>query len=245
MTRVLLLAGTSEARQIAGALSRLPHVEAIASLAGATRAPQSLGVQTRVGGFGGAEGFAGYLRAERIDAVLDATHPFAARMSRRSHAICSETGVPYAQVLRPEWCPEQGDDWVFLDDEDEAPRHIAEGSTVFLATGRQTLDRYAGLKGSVLYVRQIESAPEAFPFPRGGWVVGRPPFPVEDEIALFERLGIDWLVVKNAGGDASRSKLDAARALGVRVAMIRRPVQPAGVTLDSVEAAVDWVRRRG
>ena len=245
MRRVLLLAGTREARQIAGALSELPDVEVIASFAGATAAPQSLGVPTRIGGFGGGEAFAHYLRAERIDAVLDATHPFAARMSHRSRAICSETGVPYAQVLRPEWRPGRGDDWVFLDDESEAPRHIAKGSTVFLATGRQTLGRFGGLRESTLYVRRIESAPEGFPFPRGGWVVGRPPFPVEDEIRLFERLGIDWLVVKNAGGEASRSKLDAARELGVRVAMIRRPVQPDGVTLEHVEAAVDWVRRLG
>lgn len=245
MIRVLLLSGTTEARRIAAELASLPERHVIASLAGATRSPQALGVPTRIGGFGGAEGFAAYLRDERIDAVLDATHPFAARMSHRTHAVCAGMAVPYAQVLRPAWRPGPGDDWVFLDDETDAPRHIAEGSTVFLATGRQTLDRFEALKGSTLYVRQIDSAPGEFPFPRGGWVVGRPPFPVEDEIALFGRLGIDWLAVKNAGGDASRSKLDAARELGIRVAMIRRPVQPGGLKLESVAAAVDWVRHLG
>lgn len=245
MRKLLLLSGTTEARQIADALAGLPGVEAIASLAGATRAPRPLGVPTRIGGFGGAEGFADYLRAEGIEAVLDATHPFAARMSHRTCTVCAGGGVPYAQVLRPGWRPGPDDDWVFLNDETDAPRHIAEGATAFLATGRQTLDRFGGLRGATLYVRQIDSAPDPFPFPQGGWVVGRPPFPVEDEIALFERLGIDWLVVKNAGGDASRSKLDAARALGIRVAMIRRPPQPEGVRVESVAAAMDWVRRLG
>ena len=245
MRRVLLLSGTTEARRIAAELAGLPDLDVIASLAGATRSPQALGVPTRIGGFGGAGGFAAYLRDERIDAVLDATHPFAARMSHRTHEVCAEAGVSYAQVLRPEWRPGRGDDWVSLDDETDAAGHIAEGSTVFLATGRQTLDRFKGLQESALYVRQIDSAPGEFPFPRGGWVVGRAPFPVEDEIALFERLGIDWLVVRNAGGEASRSKLDAARELGIRVAMIRRPPQPEGLTVETVAAAVDWVRRLG
>lgn len=245
MTRILLLAGTGEARQLAAALGRLPRIAVIASLAGATRTPQTLGVPTRIGGFGGRAAFAEYLAHERIDGVLDATHPFARAISCRSHAVCAEMGVPYAHVLRPAWRPGPQDRWVFLNDEGDAVRHISDGSTVFLATGRQTLHRFEGLRGSTLYARRIDGAPETFPYPMGGWVTGRPPFEVEDEMALFSRLGVEWLVVKNAGGSASRSKLDAARRLGLPVAMIRRPPQPDALRLDSVAAAVLWARRLG
>ncbi|MBJ3763512.1 cobalt-precorrin-6A reductase [Maribius pontilimi] len=241
--RLLLLAGTTEARQLASALGGRQDFRVTASLAGATRAPQPLGVPTRIGGFGGREGFAEYLRHERIGAVLDATHPFAASISHRSSEVCAELDVPYAQILRPSWRPLDGDRWEFLNDETDATRFIEADATVFLATGRQTLDRFAPLADRTIYARQIDSAPDSFPFPNGGWVIGRPPFTVDDEVRLFERLGVDWLVVKNAGGSASRSKLDAARLLGIRVAMIRRPMQPDALKLETVAAAITWARR--
>lgn len=241
--RVLLLAGSGEARQLAGALAAMPGVAATASLAGATHMPARLPLPTRVGGFGGAGPFGAYLRAERIGAVIDATHPFAARISRRSAAVCAEAGVAYLQVLRPPWLPRPGDRWHLPRDAAEAVARIPAGATVFLATGRQTLDDFAGLRAACVHVRQIDPPDRPFPFARGGWVVGRPPFSVDDEIALFRRLGIDWLVVKNAGGRASASKLDAARALGLDVAMLRRPRQPAAPRVASVAAALDWLRR--
>lgn len=240
--RLLLLAGTTEAREIAAALAREPRVRAVASLAGATRSPAALGIVTRVGGFGGPDGFARWLREARVDAVLDATHPFAAAMSLRSHAICAVQDVAYAQLLRPEWRPGPGDDWTMLGREEEAAFKIPPDAVVFLATGRQHLERFAGIADCTLWARQIDNAPATFPFPRGGWIVGRPPFSVEDEVALFRRLGVEWLVVKNAGGDASRAKLDAARRLGLRVAMIRRPPRPDALCLDDVDAALAWVR---
>jgi len=243
MLRLLLLAGTNEARQLAAALGGQASLQVIASLAGATRSPQPLGVVTRIGGFGGREGFIDYLQRERIGAVLDATHPFAARISHRSAEVCAELDMPYAQLLRPAWQPNDGDDWHFLNDETDAARHIPEDAIVFLATGRQTLHLFDNLSDRTIYARQIDSAPDSFPFPRGGWIVGRPPFSVEDEIILFARLGVDWLVVKNAGGSASRSKLDAARELGLPVAMIRRPLQPQCDKLTSVAAALRWARR--
>ncbi len=243
--RLLLLAGTAEARQLAAALGGQPGIRVTASLAGATRMPEPLGVATRIGGFGGRAAFAEYLCRERVGAVLDATHPFAAAMSHRSAQVCAELGVAYAQVLRPAWRPHEGDCWEFLNTEADAQKHIPPGSTVFLATGRQTLGRFGDLSGRKVHARLTDPPSGPFPFEDGGWVVDRPPFGLDDEIRTFQRLRVDWLVVKNSGGSSSRAKLDAARALGLPVAMIRRPLQPEGPKLETVAAALTWARRHG
>ncbi len=237
---LLLLAGTGEARDIARALAER-KVPAIASLAGATRAPLATGLPTRVGGFGGEDAFRAYLDREGITAVLDATHPFAHRVSGRTARVCAEENIPYCQVLRPEWRPAPGDRWTMLDREEDAADHIAPGSTVFLATGRQTLERFANLSRCRLICRQIDPPEGPFPFPNGEFLVGRPPFSVEEEVRLFTELGVDWLVVKNAGGAAPATKLTAARQLGLRVAMIARPPQPDAAKVSTVEEALDWV----
>ena len=240
--KLLLLAGSGEARRIAQALAGMRGVEAIASLAGTTRQPADLCLPTRVGGFGGAKGFEEYMRAGRIEAVLDATHPFAARITARTAAVCKVLGLPHAVVLRPEWQPGPGDDWRFIDHEEEAAGFIPPGTTVFLGTGVQGLQGFANLAGHRVICRRIDEPRNPFPFAGGEYLVGRPPFSVEDEIALFRQLGVDWLVVKNSGGTPSRSKLDAARALGIKVALLRRPAPPEARILQSVEGALDWVR---
>ena len=238
---LLLLAGTGEAIAIAKALRDAP-LPVVASLAGATRLPREMAVPTRAGGFGGDAGFRAFLHEAGITAVLDATHPFAARVSRRTARICQEENLPYCQLLRPEWQPQEGDDWVMIECEEAAAKHIAPGSTVFLATGRQTLGRFANLSACRLICRQIDPPDREFPFTNGEFLVGRPPFSVEEEMRLFNELKIDWLVVKNAGGEAPRSKLVAARKLGIPVAMINRPKQPEGLKVTSVQAALDWVK---
>ncbi len=238
--RLLLLAGTAEARAIAAELAAR-GVDAVASLAGATRQPARLALPTRHGGFGGREGFERFLEEERIGAVLDATHPFAARISRRSREVCNERGVAYRQFLRPAWTAGPGDDWTELPSESAVAGVVPPGSTVFLATGMQNLERFANLRDCRVIARRIDTPRAPFPFPGGRFLQGRPPFSVADEVALFERLGVDWLVVKNSGGAASRSKLDAARELGLPVALIARPEQPPGQKLSSIEQALDWV----
>ncbi len=242
--RLLLLAGTSEARHLAAALNQVRGVTLMASVAGGARAPASLGAATRIGGFGGDEGFATYLEREAIGAVLDATHPFSVGISHRSARICGVQGVPYAQLLRPSWRPGAGDRWHFAEDEARAASRIPEGGRVLVATGQQRLDAFGPMPGRRVYVRQIESAPPGDPpFADGHWLVGDPPFSVADETALLRGLAIDWLIMRNAGGSASRSKLDAARELGIEVAMIRRPLQPEAIRLESVAAALAWVRK--
>ena len=160
----------------------------LASLAGATRDPRALPVRTRHGGFGGATGFLEVLRQEGITKVLDATHPFAHRISARTARLCAEAGVPYCQVMRPPWVAGPGDNWREIAAEEDAAAIIPDGAVVFLATGRQGLERFAGLSGREVICRQIDAASGAFPFPGGRFLIGRPPFPVEDEVALFQEL---------------------------------------------------------
>ena len=240
--KILLLAGSGEARKLAEHLAKEPNVEAIASLSGATREPGKLPLQTRVGGFAGPEGFRNWVVEHGITAVIDATHPFAHRISKRTAEICASLNIPYLQVLRPEWRPGVGDNWTFIDHEEDASRHIPDGKTVFLATGRQTLDRFSGLVGRRLICRQIDPPDRPFPFEGGEFLVGRPPFSVSDELKLFRELKVDWLIVKNAGGDRSRTKLDAARELGIPVLMINRPPQHEGTTVSTPEDAISWLR---
>ncbi len=236
---LLLLAGTGDAKGIAAELAQA-GADAVASLAGATRAPDGLDLLTRMGGFGGAAGFEAYLDQQGITRVLDATHPFAARISERTARICAGRGLPYLQFLRPGWTPQKGDNWTEIATEREVADHIPAKATVFLATGRQTLDRFDNLPGRRLICRQIDPPTGPFPFEGGEFLIGRPPFSIADEVALFERLAVDVLVVKNAGGAASRSKLDAARALGIPVLMMKRPAPASENVVDNVQEALAW-----
>ncbi|MEL6689648.1 MAG: cobalt-precorrin-6A reductase [Pseudomonadota bacterium] len=238
--KVLLLSGTREARRLAAWLEQ-EKIEAIASFAGVTRSPELPQIETRLGGFGGEDAFRAFLLDQGITHILDATHPFAARMSHRSARVAAGMGIPYRQLLRPAWTPSDGDHWVSIAQEEQALDHIKPGSRVFLATGRQTLDRFANLQESFLICRQIDPPERPFPFPNGEYLIGRPPFSVEDEEALFRKLRIDWLVVKNAGGEMSATKLTAARQLGLPVAMIERPPQPEGEKLQTVKEAQSWL----
>lgn len=235
---LLVLGGTGEARQIA---DRLTGQDAVISLAGATRAPLAQGLRTRIGGFGGVVGFSHYLDEAGITAVLDATHPYADQITRRTAGVCQARGLPYVQMLRPPWMPEVDDNWTVIDREEQAADHIAAGATVFLGTGRQTLGRFSNLAGCRVICRQIDPPSGPFPFAGGQFLVGRPPFSVEDEVTLFKQLGIDWLVVKNAGGAPSRTKLTAARLLGIPVLMIARPAAGDWPLVDTVQGALDWV----
>jgi len=241
---ILILSGTGEGREIAATLHQ-NGVSLIASLAGATRNPRNQAVPTRIGGFGGASGFETYLKEHEITAVLDATHPFAHDISQRSHRVCVALNIPYCLFARPAWVATEQDLWTSLVDETEAAAHIKPSSTVFLATGRKTLNRFENISNCRLICRQIDPPDGPFPFPNGEFLIGRPPFSVADEIALFRKLEVDWLIVKNAGGTASFSKLEAARELGLHVGMIERPDMPDARTVWTVKHAIEWGLRHG
>ncbi len=238
---ILLLAGSGEAKEIATGLAAL-NLPAIASLAGATRAPKQLDIAMRIGGFGGADGFRRYLANAGIRAVIDATHPYATQITNRTAKICAEIGLPYLHVLRAPWVTQAGDDWTEIAREEDAAALIPKGSTVFLGTGRQTLDRFSGLIGCRVICRQIDPPTAPFPFEGGEFLIGRPPFPVAREKLIFAQLGIDWIVVKNAGGDASATKLTAARELGIPVLMIARPASPMAMRVNNPVDALTWAQ---
>ena len=240
--KLLLLAGSSEARKLAIFLAKESNIDVIASLAGVTREPLDLPVPMRSGGFGGRSAFADYLRDQKFDAVVDGTHPFAAKISKRCFEVAGEIGLPHLQILRPEWQPEDGDLWTFIRDESKAAAHIPQGATVFLATGRQTLQRFDNMQGRKLICRQIDQSEGDFPFEGGEYLIGRPPFSVEEEVELFTRRKVDWLVVKNAGGMLSRSKLVAARQLRIPVLLINRPPLLASHRVETADQALEWVR---
>ncbi len=242
--KVLLLAGSGEARALARKLAAMAGVTAVASLAGATRDPAPLALPTRRGGFGGAAAQAAYMRDQGFDAVIDATHPFASRIKARTARIAAEMGLPLVHVIRPPWRPGPGDRWTEVSDFAHAPRYIPPGAVVFLATGRGSLDAFAPLVGRRLISRQINPPDAPFPWPGGQYLVGRPPFSQADEVALFRRLEVDWLVVKNAGGEGARAKLQAARELGLPVLMLARPAPPQGAVVDSVAGALNWLAER-
>ncbi|WP_458790707.1 cobalt-precorrin-6A reductase [Yoonia sp. MH D7] len=236
---ILLLAGTREAVAIASGLVSA-GLACVASVAGDNRAPHPVDVSLRIGGFGGVQGFERYLNEVQISAVVDATHPYATKITNRTAAVCTASGLPYLQVLRPQWEPQKGDNWTEIACEEDAARFIPEGAVVFLGTGSADLHRYAALEGRRVICRQIGPPTASFPFEGGEFLIGRPPFPVEREMSVFEALGVEWIVVKNAGGEASATKLVAARRLGIPVLMIARPKMPDAPRVDTAEAAVSW-----
>lgn len=203
--------------------------------------PATLDIPTRSGGFGGADGFRSYLASAGIKRILDMTHPFATFISKRSAEIAEESGIPYLRYERPAWSPTPQDNWTMLQSESEAADHVEPGQVVFLATGRQTLERYANLGHATLICRQIDPPDGPFPFANGRFEIGRPPFSIADEVTLFRKLRVDVLVTKNAGGQASRSKLDAARELGLAVLMIQRSAAVPGPLCDNLEEVRKWL----
>lgn len=239
MRKLLLLAGTGEARDLMQALHRDATIELTVSYPAPPRVPAE-GIDWRAGGFGGSAGLRAHLDEHGFDAVIDATHPFAREIPHRAARICAEAGVAHVRLLRAPWQPRPGDRWSDVADAQEAARLIAPGEVVFVASGRETLEplRHCGAQ---IICRQLEPPTEAFPFENGSYLLGTPPFSVEDEVQLLRRLRVDQLMIKNAGGTGSRAKLDAAHELGLRVLMLRRPPAPQGARLLSqVEEVLQW-----
>jgi precorrin-6A/cobalt-precorrin-6A reductase len=237
--RVLLLGGTAEARELA---ARLDEDEVIVSLAGALSAPGPVAGEVRFGGFGGADGLADYLRAHRIDAVIDATHPFASRISGNAALSCARTSIPLLRLERPSWAErDDASGWHWVDDLAAARVRAEElGSRILLAVGRQSLTAFDDWRPGLVVARAIE--PPAFTLPDGWLLVrGRGPFPLADELTLLREHRIDVLVAKDSGGPTA-AKLDAAAELGVAVVMVRRPPAPDAVAaVTSVVEAQQWL----
>ena len=241
--RLLILGGTSEASQLAAALAERADVQATLSLAGRTAAPAASPLPRRIGGFGGAEGLADYLAAEGIERVVDATHPFAARISANAVAACARQGVPLLAFSRPAWRPEAGDRWTDVPDIAGAVAHLTARPPghIFLTTGRLDLAAFGAAPHHRYLVRTIDPPPPDDRLPNMELVLRRGPFAVADETALMTRHDIDLLVTKNSGGSASRAKLLAARHLGLPVLMVGRPHVPARASTGELAEVLAWI----
>ena len=241
---VLILGGTGEGRGLAEALvaAHGAKLRVISSLAGATPEPRRPAGELRIGGFGGGQGLAEYLQTEKIDLVVDATHPFAATISKHASEASEATGVPMITVLRPPWTPIDGDRWINVANITEAVREIsARSDACLLTTGVKDLAAFAPVVGVKMFVRLMTAPDGPVPLVDAKIIVDRPPFRFDDEIVLFRELGIDTLVSKNAGGDATRAKIDAARRLGILVVMIGRPKLSISEAVGDIDAALALV----
>ncbi|MER0239754.1 cobalt-precorrin-6A reductase [Fulvimarina sp. MAC8] len=241
--RVLILGGTSEANTLASQLvTQAPHLDIILSLAGRTRDPELPDVvAVRSGGFGGAEGLATYLKAERITVLIDATHPFARQIAENAVNAAHMADVPHAKLLRPPWKQKTGDQWLIVADEMEAASALPSGSHPFIALGRQHLSPFAGRYDLKPVLRMIE--PPDLPLDIPAEIIrGRPGASAKAEANLFRAHRITHLVCRNSGGERSYAKIEAAKTLGIPVVMIVRPVlRGVQFTLESVDACVAWV----
>lgn len=239
---VLILGGTTEGHALASALAGRSDVRVVSSLAGRTANPRLPPGEVRVGGFGGPDALAAYLAEQKMNAVVDATHPFAAVMGRNAADGCAKAGIPLLRLERPAWQPGPGDDWTEVDDWDAAARIVGERSRrVLLAVGRQELAPFAALDDVWFLVRSVEAPDPMPPFKQAELLLTRGPFALAGERDLLRARGIDTIVCKNSGGSATDAKLMAARELGLKVVMKRRPSRPEVPTAASVEAAVAWL----
>ena len=222
--RILILGGTGEARALADRLDETGRTWVLTSLAGRTRDPRLPAGTVRHGGFGGADGLRDYLEKAQVDLLVDATHPFAERISRHAAAACDGRATPRLTLTRPPWCVQTGDRWIDVASAADAARVLPDlGHRIFLAIGRQELPLFADRRAHWFLLRSIDPPDGADLPPNAVHVHGRGPFAEADELGLLREYAIDGLVTRNAGGAATYAKVAAARTLGLPVAMIARP----------------------
>ncbi|MGC1178294.1 MAG: cobalt-precorrin-6A reductase [Methyloceanibacter sp.] len=243
-TKLLILGGSSEAAALARTLAAEPRYTSKLSLAGRTEHPAQSPLPTRSGGFGGAEGLARYLTENRIDVLVDATHPYAAQMKQNAVKAARLTGVTFLAIRRPPWTPEPGDTWIVVADlEAAAPALGEQPKRVLLTTGRKELAPFKAAPQHFYLLRSVEApARDALP-PRVKMITARGPFTFADEFKLLKAHAIEVLVTKNSGGTATAAKLAAARALNLPVVMVRRPAIPDAPSVETVRETLAWLER--
>jgi precorrin-6A/cobalt-precorrin-6A reductase len=240
--RILILGGSSEATALIRALGADARVEPVLSLAGRTRAPVLPEIACRIGGFGGVEGLAAYLRTG-FAACVNATHPFAARMSANAVAAAEASGVPLLRILRPAWIAGVGDAWHEVVDMRAAAQALgARPRRVLLTIGQKDLAAFTEMPQHDYVIRSIDPPRGALP-PHAEIVNARGPFDAAGEMALLRERAIEIIVTKNSGGTATEAKLAAARMLGLPVVMVARPRESPAETVPDVEAALAWLAR--
>jgi precorrin-6A/cobalt-precorrin-6A reductase len=242
MRRILILGGTGEARQLAGRLAARADLAVTLSLAGRTASPAPQIVPVRIGGFGGAQGLADYLAAERIDVLIDATHPYAAMMSANAARAAKLSKTRLLALRRPPWIPVPGDQWIEVADVQGAVAALAGAPRrVFLALGRKELAPFTAAPQHHYLVRSVDPVDPPLAVPHAVYVTGRGPFDETHDRALLQAHRIEIVVAKNSGGTATYGKIAAARALNLSVILLQRPALSEVAAVETAEAAVAWL----
>jgi precorrin-6A/cobalt-precorrin-6A reductase len=238
---ILILGGTAEARDLAAELQS-SGIEVTSSLAGRVANPRLPEGQVRIGGFGGREAMADWLTEHGVVAVIDATHPFAERISASAVGACANSSIPLLALQRPGWSERPRDRWTWVDGLDQAAAALPEhGERVFLTTGRQGLAAFAHVRTAWFLIRCVD--PPDPPLPDQSTVLlDRGPYTLEGELKLIDTHQLDVVVTKDGGGDHTVAKLDAARERGLPVIIVRRPDRGGAITVTTVAAAADWAR---
>ncbi|WP_043360705.1 cobalt-precorrin-6A reductase [Belnapia sp. F-4-1] len=237
--RILILGGTTEARELAGALAGF---DVTLSLAGRTAVPVRQPVPVRVGGFGGVAGLVEHLRSEGVGLLVDATHPYAATISAHAAEAAAIAGVALLALRRPAWRRVERDDWMEVPDGTAAVAALGKASRrVFLALGRQEVAGFVAAPQHDYLIRSVDPIEPKLGVPRAAYLLGRGPFDVAEERAMLETHRIERIVCKNSGGAATYGKIAAARELGIRVVMLARPVLPEVPSVGSVAEACAWI----
>jgi precorrin-6A/cobalt-precorrin-6A reductase len=213
MARILILGGTAEAAELAARLAGDDRLETVTSLAGLTRLPNIGAGRVRRGGFGGPDGLAAFLTAERYDALIDATHPFAAQIAAHAAEAATKAGVPRVKLVRPPFERTPDDRFIPVPDMKAAAAALPVGARTFLAAGRREIAEF---------------------------ILVRPPADPEAEIALLQKHRIGWIVSKDSGGQAA-AKIRAARRLKIPVVLVERPSPPPGPIVETVDAVLAWI----
>lgn len=240
---VLILAGTAEARELAGLLNGDPAWRTVGAFAGRTADPRMPAEEVRTGGFGGAAPLARYLREEQMAAVIDASHPFAERISRNALAAAKTAGVPLLRLVRAPWRQQEGDRWHEIGDwPDALPLLDRDGTRAFLAIGQKELRPFGGLDRCWFLVRTADPVTLPLPLQRYEAITGRGPFAVEDETALLQQHEITHVICKNSGGASAYGKIAAARGLGLPVIIKTRPPPLRTPAVGKAADAVAWLK---
>jgi precorrin-6A/cobalt-precorrin-6A reductase len=242
MKRLLILGGTGDAVKLASLAIDLPGLKVITSLAGRTSTPKSLVGEVRTGGFGGEAGLIAYLQTEQIDLLIDATHPFAAQISRNAAVAATQAGIPRLKLIRPGWVRSPEDNWIEVESIEAAVGAIpASAQRIFVTIGRQQLAPFASLTDKWCLMRSIDPPDSSILLPPGKLLLDRGPFRLEGERELLKEYQIQAIVSKNSGGDATYAKIIAARELGLPVVMVKRPSVPDGEIVMDVAGAIEWL----
>jgi len=241
---LLILGGTGEAAALAhGALAFFGDgMRVTTALAGRTQRPGPIPGQVRIGGFGGPTGLAAYMMGQGVDRLIDATHPFAAEISRAGRLAAGRTGIPRLTLRRPNWQRHPLDRWIEVDSLEAAALLVGRlGRRAWLTVGANSITPFASATGVRFLVRMIDPPREPLPLKFCQVIVGRGPFSLVEERHLLERHGIDVVVCKASGGAATEAKLIAARELSLPVIMVRRPPAEPGPSVETIDAALDWL----